>query len=1294
MRFRANSPLDVPLQERRVLIEASAGSGKTRAITTLVARQIVEADCRIENLLVVTFTRAATDELRKRIRSILKQVYDQLAPGAEADGEEPSGNGETRRSSPGGRFGHEAPAEAAAGSEQARELLDFWLARKRLERKDVSARIDQALLDIDLANICTIHGFCQQALGEFAFESGFPFGIEVVGNGAEIIESVVRDLWQRELRACSATFADFVMAEKFLPDELARWIGRQRSRPVTKVRGVAKALATPAEAEQPLRTALDEVRKLWGEHGEAAREFATGDSLHKHSYGPVRASGWLAEIEAAARKDRLPSDVSALATATQKLSREKLEQSCKKHFQVPENPLFEAFDAVHDACQQLKADYGDWLAASRWRLWQQFCGEISRVVRDTRQLTYDDLLAEMHAALSGPAGERLASELRQRFPVALIDEFQDTDRLQAAIFERIYDRPAADDSSQAEKHGSLLIVGDPKQSIYQFRGADVFAYLDQQRQDSFEVLLERNWRSAPRLVYTVNAVFDMPLAFAVPEIAFQSAVPGRDSAGALQVDDGEATPFSFWLLDEQKNNETAVRAAAEATAEDIAHLLEQARAGRAKVEGRPLRAADIAVLVPENQLGRRVADALHERGCRCISSDKSNVFGSREAAELQRLLSALANAGRHDHLRTALGCELLGLTNEELLELRERDEAWGEWSSRFENWRATWQFRGVGAMLRQIIDSGSGHLLRYADGPRRLTNARHLAELLQNAESESRLQPAELLHWLERRRLEAKSGHREAGESTILRIESDEDLVKIMTIHGSKGLEFPIVYLPFAWHSKQLQAKRSGEPASYHEREGGKLCATLDFAPETTHARDMERMEAFGESLRRLYVALTRASERCVVVWTRVNSRGEKELPPLVWLLHGDPANRQPLEQLAGTGRHLDAGPAVPDDVRDVYESCKGEFQEKSWNTLCDDIQALVDRCPDGSAGIRDLGAADSGDSPEEEPGVGIASQFEGLGADTEAKQHKCLGEDLACRHFDRSLRRIRQMTSFTALTAIQVRPDGETAARDHDEGEPASGPDAQPTEWQAQANHAFDFPRGIRTGTCMHRIFELLDTGGADAQDIGKLCATQLERSGIDSRWNDAACAMIENARATILQAPGRKGFRLDRIARRLVELEFCFPVDGFRRETLDATLERHGCADRLGDEPGSDAITGFMRGFIDLVVEHDGCWYVLDYKSNWLGDQAGDYRRECLDAAMSEHRYHLQYLIYLLALHRYLRQRLPDYDYERHIGGVFYLFLRGMAPAAGMSRGVFFDRPSRQCIEELDDCMGGKSQ
>ncbi len=1503
------TPSDLPLgRGGTTFIEASAGTGKTHALTTLVARLVVEEGQQLDRILVVTFTRAATAELRDRIRRTLGAALDTLkvrAAGADL---------RSRESDP-----------------QAVELLARWERAGGVGPAEAARRLEAAMHDIDRAGVYTIHGFCQRVLADLAFECGFPFGFEVSGGDDAMVAGAVRDFWRRRLYPAPVLLVRHAVESGFLPREVAEWVSTRRAKTGVAVVGGEPPPGTLEEREARWRGAFDAARVEWERHREAIRaDLRDGSWLNRNRYRPARVEEDLRRLDAAfsAPAPRLPEeDVAGHhgRTIFGRYGRACLSERCRKGRVVPENPLFDALDRLEEASRALRSVFDRWLRWARREVLAEVRETIRRRVREDRRLGYDDLLIELDHALDGAGGARLAARIRREFPCALIDEYQDTDPLQARIFERIYG--AGDEApvetpgggagsgpagaglhgearsevrgegfgdgtrSDSDEIGSdgripsgapgeppgggagtgsigagaaprpiLVAVGDPKQSIYRFRGADVFAYLAARRRARERLHLESNRRSVPALVEAVNAVFAGAAPFVASGIEYRPVAAARCGGNPLRLpaDEGgiaagegcaasgeDGAPLRFRLLPrleegKPRTKESTGPVAAGAAANEIVRLLALGAGGDATIEGAPLTGADVAVLVRTREQGRLVAETLRERGIRSVEIDDGSVFDTREAEQVERLLWALAEPGREAGVRGALAGDLFGLDNRALLALDDDEAASMRWAERLAEWRSDWESRGIGAVLLRLLEGegGAERLLGYRDGARRLTNVRHLAELLQVAETRERFPPVELAAWLSHRRREPDR----PSESALLRIESDEGLVRILTVHGAKGLEFPVVFCPFAWDARGPERRHTRHTATvdamYHLGAAQDYREVIDLDPDE-RARSIEWIEDFSESVRLLYVALTRAKYRCVVTWGQV---GGAEHAPLAWLLHrsgGGPAavagpdggtrnGSGPDGAGVGAGRgratastpESDSGAEEPDAAGIMPESGSGSEGQGA-------VAPPPEKGPDG-------GGSDPADAALE----AVAERFKGLSAsdwigEMEAYAQRfpgaisvaALDSDpppvralalpegrppaLAAREFDRPLRRIRQLTSFTALSAEALsaglsgrspagRDGAEIGRPDHDQHEaPADGPgeEASAPGGGGHERTAFTFPRGSVAGSCLHRIFERLDEpagNGSETPDLDAICREALDDFGIGREWRPAVRAMVERTRAVRLHEPGREGpeggggsgrsagsgedgsgaggdpcgqggssraggssgscrpgwagggsgndrpggdggssrrsgsteggdsggagcssrdagpdgtavppggggFRLGDPIRRLVELEFHFPVEGLDRECLAARLVEHGYphpfARTVPDGSGEPQppIHGFLRGYVDLVVEHAGRWYVLDYKSNWLGPVPADYAPEALDEAVRVGGYPLQYLIYLVALHRHLTTRLPGYDYECHVGGAFYLFVRGVDPAVGMRRGVYFHRPSAACLYALDECFRG---
>lgn len=1298
---RYASALDLPLNRgARVLMEASAGSGKTRAITSLIARLLVESELPIESVLVVTFTRAATAELRERIRRLLHDILPSLAEG-NIRSKEPT-------------------------NDQAAEIVSCW--KENFEGFDPGSarkKIRRAIDDIDLAPVYTIHGFCQRTLSDFAFECDFPFDTEIVGQDDSMIHEAVRDFWRRRLRDIAPVQAAFVNDRQFLPAPVAKWVDRWRGKAID-IEWDEGDLSDDAlqGAIECWNEKTNEMRTIWKRCGDAYEyELREGGWLNRNAYRLPTIDDKLSEL-----KERyLGEGLMLLPKKAQKdktglfefLGHARLEEKSRKNESLPQDPSFiemaKCFDALNEACESLVGTLEQWLRSLRKDLLEEIPRTIRERIRALKKCSYDDLLVEIDNALGGANGHRLSMRLRERYQVALIDEYQDTDQIQARIFDRIFgDDPQENDCASLNP---LFMVGDPKQSIYRFRGADVFAYLEAKTKAGLKVSLEENWRSTPELVKAMNALFDRPCAFALPDrhIEYNKVKAGKDDRPLIIEGRADHAPLCLRLLpaseQKSKNKEVAGEEAVEGMVREIAYLLgaEKTRLHQEGKEPRALRGSDITVLVRKKHQGRLVAVEMRRRGIGCIEIGDDSVFRSREAQQLERLLWALIEAGSESRVRGALAGDLFGLNTEDIRRFESCEDRWNDWSQRLRDWRETWERDGIGVMLRKLIkrQQGAAMLLKSQEGPRRLTNLLHLSDLLQDAQTRFRFTPSLLAKWLSDR-LEDKNT---AVDEIQLRLPSDEDLVRILTVHGSKGLEFPIVFHPFAWdgsdYSKRLNAKKN-EGVACHLRKpnakGDEYSQALYLDPDED-ILECDRIEEFSEELRLLYVALTRAQYRCVVTWGKVG--GAKDTP-LAWLLHrgaddeaamagiepGDEdANRKRDPKAA---RDRDEGNESEDDERIVTRTLRASikatterFESLDHSRWRDEVDALHRLCPHGIE-VTDLF----------EGGAAIGAEI----ADDADKK-----DMLSVREFTCPIRPSRQIASYSALIGDRGATGStlfETERPDHDDFDIESASEEEAGDTPSPSSDTTDpldqaikdLPKGAMTGRCLHRIFERLDRkeSGDGEGNVDAICKQEIRNSGLDEKWLDAVRTMIERTRAICLQEAEGEGFRLRDPVRRAVEMEFQFPLVDARIDHIARCLIDHGYPGTLknpfrgkktldGDEPAS--IQGYMRGFIDLVVEHEGRWYVLDYKSNRL--QA--YDRESMAREMKGHDYHLQYLIYLVALHRYLAFRLEGYDPERHIGGAFYLFLRGIDPEKATNEGIFHDRPPTRCLLALDRCFEG---
>jgi exodeoxyribonuclease V beta subunit len=1156
--MRPLNPLTLPLRGQ-ILIEASAGTGKTYTIALLFLRLLLEQELAVDEILVVTFTDAAVEELRGRIRQRIRDALDVL-----------EGHGP-----------------------------DDPLLRKLLDKAGLNERtkalLNDALTRMDEAAVRTIHSFCRRMLQEHAVESGAPFEMELIDSETVLRTRIMEDFWRQRFYPAGEAEAAWVQAQWPSPDRLLAGLGGHLDREDVQ------CLPESSQEEQARLEAeagrlFAEVRRQWRQHGqELASLLRENKKLSRNNtsgYGPKQLEPALAQMDslaASAEPPWLPAKELYLLTTSKMLG-----SLLKKGKEAPpEHPFFDLFEQFQQTRQALlKSRKIAVLVEARAYLRR----ELARRKQEQNQLGFDDLQTLLAKGLSRPEGGDLAWRIARRLPVILVDEFQDTDPLQYRIVKAIH---AAARQKRRWRAG-LFLIGDPKQAIYSFRGADIFTYI-QARQDTPKhhcLTMMENLRSSPAMVEAVNRLFAHEAPFLFPEIDFPQ-VRAADKAGRnLFLYDGRPHPALTCLLlpegdGKALSKDAAKELAARFCAQEIAALLAAGQAGAAKISGQPVSSGDIAVLVRTHDEAELMRRELHALGIASVSGDRDSVFSTQEAKQLRILLTSLSDLSDASLMRTALAGDLFGWTAEQIYDLGENDAAREQIMEAMNRCQRLWLEKGFLAMLQQLLSEQNTVSRLYAapSGERMLTNFLHLAELLQEA-SKQRPGMDALLRWFSDQ-MQHPEGQ---AESQQLRLESDENLVKIVTIHKAKGMEYPLVFLPFLWSARPCAEDK---PLSFHQQ--GRLCLDLGSG-SGEHFRLAER-ERLAEDLRLLYVAVTRAVHACFFCWGWIKSMEESAL----WhLLHnGELCSAQITSDLARLGDALS-------------------------------VKAYPETFPPPP----DLRSTESKDA-------------------------------LQAKQFEKRIDTTWRISSYSSLTSRKE--ERRTEQPDYDE--------AADEEDAADGQGVFGFPKGAAAGICLHSILERISF--SDPSGHAEVIANELARAGFADSWLPTVSDWMLEA----LRSPLLPGFSLSCLQEgaRLNEMAFYFPLESLRVDRFNQVLRDFGHAP-LPERSGT--LHGLMTGFIDLVFCWQGKYYLADYKSNHLGSQPEDYCPERLAAAMNEHRYDLQYLLYTVALHRFLGQRLRGYSYAQHFGGVFYLFLRGMSFPASSASGVFAVCPPSALVESLDAC------
>jgi len=836
-------------------------------------------------------------------------------------------------------------------------------------------------------------------------------------------------------------------------------------------------------------------------------------------------------------------------------------------------------------------------------------------------LFYDDLLLRVRNGLAAEDG-LLAQAVRSRFKAALVDEFQDTDSIQCEIFLHLF----------ASTSGLLFMIGDPKQSIYSFRGSDIFSYLKAARQARRTYTLRRNWRSTPGLIRAVNTLFaHVPQPFVYREIGFETGSPGPEP-----IPEEPAGPaLDLWYFrgngGRPLNKSDAVQRISAAVADEILRL--------ATDPDGVYHPGEIAILVRSNRQGRRMKAALDARGIPAVLYGAGNVFDSPEAAELQRLLTGICEHSREECFRSALVTELLGLTAEQIDGAEADAKAWEDRRARFREYADLWQRNGFMPMFRRLLarEQVMERLLGLVDGERRLTNLFHLAELLQEESLRRPPSMVALIRWL----TDQRSADAPRREEQLLRLESDARAVNILTIHRSKGLEFPVVFCPFTWEGSQL---RSEAEVVCHDPDSANRILDLGSDQIEEH-RQRARAETLAENLRLFYVAVTRAQSHCYLVWGRFNT-ADTSAP--AYLFHRPPQTAGDADIVAALQNHL-----------------TGLDSEQRLR----DLQQLAARS-DGSIALTVR--------PEESPPAHRAPE-ESRGP-------------LQCRNFTGWIDRSWKVTSYTALTSRkgveEDRPQHDSPAR---ESAPAETRKSEKQAAGSAERRIEHFPKGARAGIFFHDLLQRIPFDRPVAADV---VLAKLQEYNFDSEWQSC----VTDALDRLLEIELLPGVQMRSVPQqqRVHEMEFTVPLQPLSPRDLqaifdDIDLEVPNPYAVQMDALEFSPVRGFLKGYIDLVFEHGNRYYLVDWKSNHLGDERRFYRPGHLAEVMTAERYGLQYLLYTVALDRYLRSRRSDYRYRRHFGGVFYLFLRGISADVTDRSGIFYDRPDPQIIDALGKALIG---
>ncbi|MFZ7186579.1 exodeoxyribonuclease V subunit beta [Avibacterium avium] len=1197
------NPATMPLQGVS-LIEASAGTGKTYTMASLYIRLLLQAGensfsqpLSVDKILVVTFTEMATQELRERIRARIyhsKQLLLQYQTTQDLDVFSQGGD--------------------PLLGELVQSLPDIPLAIQRLNWAEQS---------MDTAAIYTIHSFCRRMLMQYAFNSGVHFNLELVTDESDLLARLTNEFWRETFYHQPVIVAKWVYENLKSPQELLKTI-----RPYLGKEAFDVALSAPSLLELSLDEFLqqhllarykdiDEFKQEWLANEQELAEFLEKNKAQIKNYRADHMLGRFEKMRAWAEDPDNYSLPDILIYFTEKDIAAKM----KTDFEPLQHSLLSQAEKLIEQSEGISLT----LPIVLYHSIQTIRQKLFDYKNHHTQKSFDDLLRLVREGLCGENGQELAALIRNQYPFAMIDEFQDTDAQQYQIFSKIYIE------NQTPQSG-FIMIGDPKQSIYKFRGADIFTYFKASRQANQRFTLKENWRSTAALIQCVNGIFDFeqPAPFLFDEIQFEPVKAGKNLPHFNL--NGQDEPALSCYLGDAYNQEQF----AETCAISIQQWLKSAVQNHAKFGDEPLQAKNIAVLVRSWKEAQSVKTALQNLGIASVYlSDKSNVFDSETAQELVLILQACLNPLNERHILNAIATRLFGLTSAEIYQIKQDENLWEHWVEAFFAYQKTWQQKGILVMLHQLLLNEENpltqRLLVRSQGERILTDFLHLAELLQQA---SRLNESEaaLLRWFEKQ----IQGTDRMQES--IRLESERDLVKIVTIHKSKGLAYDLVWLPFI-----------AAPAK-----GVKGTITTYYAAEQDQVLwDMEKQQSaqvlkenLAEEMRLLYVALTRAKYQVACC---LPQSFEKKWNGLLYAL-----------SQGAIGEKITFSEAY--DTNSLLQALQKKVGEQ--NVAIYRVEDLEASAPLVSA------SHDKTFSP---------AIFNG---NIEYHWGVTSFTDMVHKHQRNKLK--LQAENERAGQISSVFDQG----KDYDFNLPPTAnlseentPAQENENTYPQGYSPFDLPSGVRVGTILHRYLEKNTAQSAlDEQNLAKLCQLlQLDEQWISTlqQWFNAIyhSPLLAGESLTLAQIQQQDCLKEMQF---YLKLNKAFDATAFNRALQD--YHPHSSQNLIFER-----LQGMLRGFIDLVFRHQGKYYVLDYKSNLLGHQLENYQPAQLPEVMKNGFYDWQYLLYTLALHRYLQSRDPNYQYERDFGGVIYTFLRGMNGQD--QNGIYFDKPDWRLIQALEE-------
>ena len=1162
--------INCPILNSVTLIEASAGTGKTYNIQNLFVRMIMESDFPIESILVVTFTDAATKELKSRIRTILSELNDYF---------------------------------------EKRSIKDIERIENLAKNGDIKSeikhsRIKTALRNFDKSSIFTIHSFCKKMLDENVFTTSSFFNLELKKNNDDTIRKITQNFFRKYLYKINEIELSILNFNKINISTLTSFINKLNNQSNFVFAQDIKGKNYTKEINE-----IREEIKLNFDQERINEKVSSGVlSKAKDNFSKENIIKYFDAIDQFINNKISPDIISSIS----KFSNKNIDESLLKKKILPEDIFFNIVDRFCNIINDYKNDL-------YLKFYNYFVMEMNQEKQTFGFRNFDDLITLLDKNLK--IHKNLIVDISQNFKTVLIDEFQDTDALQYSIFSQIF----------INTQKPTFLIGDPKQAIYSFRGGDIYAYKTAKEEVDINngklYTLPTNYRSSKNMVNAVNELYKT-----LPEkkeffnnfIEFYPVESNKDQNNYLHYKNAPVEhTLDIIYSENSKNDNNGNYFSINQTLTEIMNLITDSEYQLMENgKSRSILPSDIAILVNTHNQAASLLPYLQRANIPAVLQTTGSVFDSDEAFAINLLLKAINEPANLSGIRGTLTTFLFDITANDLFNMFNDDSNsdMDNWIMFFRSCNKLWQSGSFVETFNFIISETKmkSQILSQENGERKLTNLFHLQELIQKKEISSSFGITGIISWFNQ---QVNPETRDKDEDNELRLDSDDDALKIMTIHKSKGLEFPIVFCPFLW-SKDISNKKSEIFLQYHNDKNEKV---IDFDKSQILLSEKENLE---EVIRLTYVALTRSKYK--VYLFDINNN---KISVLKYLFYENSI----------------------DDYFQIIENMKSKKYKKQ-------LKNFIDKNHINFINIDSI-------------------QYENRKYINELSKKTI---ESSPQYLTKSINKTIEINSFSSLIKTKANNKFEEI-KDYDEIEKIVEID------DSKELNIFNFPAGAKIGSCWHSIFEEISFSDKEktiAEKVEEKLSTfgilpQNNNHDLQNSYINIVTKMIENVLLCNISLSNNICLEKIEETQKLVELEFYFSLHEIvSKVSLNKLLKSYGI------EFHENIPKGFLNGFIDLVFQKDEKYYILDWKSNSLGQSIKDYSIENLKMEMHEHQYNLQYLIYTVALNKFLQNRIPDYDYNKHFGGVLYIFLRGVNKNIPES-GVFFDLPNKELIDELSEIL-----